>query len=87
MIDIRVKTNGNSVKQSYSYLSIHPTLKLEMAYLTLKIDDVGIRIEFETWEEMIEFCKAHNFKYKDERNIDDECNDSLPALLQKQGDL
>ena len=87
MIYIRVETNGNSVKQTYSRLSTHPTLKSEMAHLDLMIGDAEINIAFKTWKEMIKFCKDHNFKYEDERNVGNECNDSLPALLQKQADL
>ena len=67
MVTVNVRTDGKGVKQTYSQLSVHPTLGCEMAKFDFKIGDAEIRISFESWKEMIKFCEKHNFTYKDNR--------------------
>lgn len=66
-IDVLIDTEGNSIEQGYSTLRAHPELGCEMANLYLKCGKNTIRLRFDTWQEMIDFCEKHNFSYKDER--------------------
>jgi len=66
MVKITLNTNGNSISVSIS--KIFTSMKLNnIPYMVFKIGDAHIDINFETPNEMIEFCKKHNFEYEDER--------------------
>ena len=67
MLTIDIPTEGNEIIVDYSNLSLHKELAVEMANLHLKIGKMRVCIEFKTWEEMISFCKEHNFDYTDRR--------------------
>jgi hypothetical protein len=69
MVEVIARTNGKPIKCTYSSTRIHPSLKTEMANLYLQINDLTVSIAFESSEEYLNFCKNHNFPYKDEREI------------------
>lgn len=81
MAHIRLDTKGRGVNAVYSKLRRHPNLGMEMANIEFEIGDAEVNIRFETWEEMINFCKRHNFSYKDERELKDK--EVLPQEKQK----
>jgi hypothetical protein len=66
-ISINLNTNGNPIMQSYSTLHEHPNLGSEVAALWLECGKNTIRISFQNWQEMIDFCEKHNFSYEDNR--------------------
>jgi len=64
---IRLETDGKPIKIAYSAVKIHEELGCEMGDLQLTIGDVDLGISFDSCEEMITFCKKHNFEYSDKR--------------------
>lgn len=67
MTALRVYTKGARIYSNYGHLHRHPRNYYEMANFQLKIGDVTVEINFESWQEMIDFCEQHNFLYKDGR--------------------
>lgn len=67
MNTLRIQTNGLPIEQTYSMLHFHPELKTEMSNMDLRIGDMEIRVSFDSHDEMIDFCKEHNFTYVDKR--------------------
>ncbi len=68
MINVDI-CNVGTVGVGYSRLSIHPDLKCEMATLDLRFGDDSVSLRFNSCAAMIEFCKAHNFPYRDDRGV------------------
>lgn len=64
---LRIHTNGKPIKKTYAMLTEHPELKTEMAHMHIEIGNVEVQVEFDNWQEMIDFCNEHNFEYKDRR--------------------
>lgn len=67
MNNINIQTKGSPIRATYSKLRTHSEIGCEMANLHLKMGDMEVNIIFDTWDEMIAFCEAHNFPYDDER--------------------
>ncbi len=71
MLSIDIPTEGKEITTTYSRLSKHDKLNIEMANFHLQIGDMQVCIDFKGWDEMIKFCADHNFTYEDKRRLGD----------------
>ncbi len=67
MLNIDIPTEGKKIITDYSRLSLHDTLHIEMANMSLLVGSMKVSLDFDTWDEMIAFCEEHNFPYNDKR--------------------